>query len=309
MEKHPNVSMDTVFNCVIPYIHECDDRNSVSLVCRKWDCQLRMHFDDIDITPWIQEISNTFKCLKALNIRRMVVGDSDLELLARTRGKDLRGLMIDRCKGFSTNGLLHIDIGRCVSEYDDKDLTILAKNCSKPLVSVKLFGRHEVDLVDFFSYAVRLEDFSCDMGLQVIGQYCKKLRRFKNFGLVTQTGLINVAQGCLELECLRIQLTDISNETLEYIGTHLKNLRDFHIILLNDSKTTLPLDNGIRVMLIGCSKLERLSIYFCSKGLTDICLGYIGKFGHNLRYLFLRGCVIESDAGLVELSKGCPKLR
>nr|GEY66225.1 zinc finger, CCHC-type [Tanacetum cinerariifolium] len=30
-------SMDTVFNCVIPYIQNGDDRNSVSLVCHKWN--------------------------------------------------------------------------------------------------------------------------------------------------------------------------------------------------------------------------------------------------------------------------------
>ncbi|GJU51059.1 ACT domain-containing protein [Tanacetum coccineum] len=39
--------------------------------------------------------------------------------------------------------------------------------------------------------------------------------------------------------------------------------------------------------------------------LTDVGLGYIGKYGHNLRYLFLN---CKGVSGLVELSKGCPKL-
>ncbi|GKC30387.1 D-3-phosphoglycerate dehydrogenase 1, chloroplastic-like protein [Tanacetum coccineum] len=43
--------------------------------------------------------------------------------------------------------------------------------------------------------------------------------------------------------------------------------------------------------------------------MTDVGLGYIGKYGHNLRSLFLRGGTGESDAGLLDLLKGCPKLR
>ncbi|GKE82726.1 coronatine-insensitive 1, partial [Tanacetum coccineum] len=39
----------------------------------------------LDITPWIKEIAVKFVSLKALHIRGLVVGDEDLELLARTR--------------------------------------------------------------------------------------------------------------------------------------------------------------------------------------------------------------------------------
>ncbi|GJY24488.1 coronatine-insensitive protein 1-like protein isoform X1 [Tanacetum coccineum] len=457
--------MDTVFNCVIPYIHDGDDRNSVSLVCRKWyelDSVTRKHvtvhlfysptpsrlhqrfpflesltlkglpsgfeyLSDIDITPWIEEISVSFKFLKTLYIRSMVVDDSDLELLARTRGKDLRVLKIIKCKGFSEDGLLYI--GKCcnglrtlclnnefnvtmkngkwlhelalqntgietldfrciITRYDVKDLTLIAKNCSRSLVSLKIAAVDLINLVDVFRHAVRLKDFvggewvedqvyagfkfptsmrcmgiydltessfpfvlpfahqlrelhlidvnldansqclfiqSCpnlevlyimdhfgDMGLQVIGQFCKKLRKFETYGRATQMGLITMAKGCLELECLHIHLTDISNEILECVGTHLKNLRDFHMTLsYKYSKTTSPLDDGIQAMLIGCSKLERLSIHLRPRhgGLTDVGLGYIGKYGHNLRYLSLGHLGKSAAAGLVCLSKGCPKLR
>ncbi|PWA99559.1 hypothetical protein CTI12_AA006200 [Artemisia annua] len=455
MEKRLNVSIDTVFNCVIPYIHDGDDRNSVSLVCRKW-CELegvtrkhvtvhlfyspkpsRLHQRfpllesltlkglsrwslkklSIDITPWIHEISVSFKCLKSLCIRCMVVGDLDLELLARTRGKDLRVLKMIYCEGLSTDGLLHI--GKCcndlrtlclkghwvhekdgkwlhelalqntgieslefsnIKKYDVKDLTLLAKNCSQSLVSLKLCRSSRcalIDLVDVFRYVVRLEDFvgggwdknegyggfkfpptirrmsvtnktslplvlplahqlrelyldhllmdadsrcfliqrcpnleilhiGCelgDMGLKLLGQFCKKLRCYKTFGFVSHIGLIALAQGCLALECLHVNLTHITIEAMKCIGTHLKNLHDFRLTYKH-GYTSLPLDNGILAVLIGCGKLERLGI--C--GLTDVGLGYIGKYGHNLRYLSLQYAG-ESDAGLMELSKGCPKLR
>ncbi|GJZ61211.1 coronatine-insensitive protein 1-like protein, partial [Tanacetum coccineum] len=407
MDEHPNDSIDTIFNCVIPYINDGADQNSVSLVCRKWyelDCMTRKHvtihlfysptpsrlvqrfpflesltlkvlptcftrISNIDINPWIQEISISYKFLKELHIRLVNVCDSDLELLTRTRGKDLRVLQISKCKGLSTDGLMHIgkycnDLrtffleDNCVGEkdgkwlhelalhsmrieslnfrysvyeYDDKDLTLLAKNCSQSLVSLKITGGYLDHIVDVFSYAIKLEIFVGDewdyfhcedeesVGLRLPPDMCY-------IGLSELTShllplvLPFAHQRCPNLEVLYISdmfadrglqviVTDISNETMECIGTHLKNLRDFHMILRNkDSKTTLPLDNGIRAILIGCSKLERLRVSFWSTGLTDVGLGYIGKYGHNLRYLSLSN-VGESDAGLVELSMGCPKLR
>jgi coronatine-insensitive protein 1 len=60
------------------------------------------------VTPWIKEISQYFDCLKNLHLRRMIVQDSDLMLLARTRGHVLQSLKLDKCSGFSTHGLSFI---------------------------------------------------------------------------------------------------------------------------------------------------------------------------------------------------------
>nr|XP_043634056.1 coronatine-insensitive protein 1-like [Erigeron canadensis]XP_043634057.1 coronatine-insensitive protein 1-like [Erigeron canadensis] len=466
---------DTVFNCVVPYIHDSRDRSSVSLVCRKW-CELdgatRKHvtigmcysttpsrlvhrfpllesltikgkpraamFDLIPenwggfVTPWVLEISRSLTCLRSVHFRRMIVKDSDLELLTRSRGNELRVLKLDLCSGFSTDGLLHI--GRVCSnlrelylqeslivekdgdwlhelamrnmvleslnfymtelvKFDYKDLKLIAKNCCQSLVSVKISDCDVTDLVDFFSYAVNLEKFGggafgnqaekyigmkfpprlrsmalnyisqpeipvvlpiasriteldllyamidtdghcflvqrCpnlvvldtrdaigDVGLQVLGHFCKKLRRIKiergddEEGFVSQRGLIDLAQGCVELECLHVNLTDITNEALYCVGTHLKNLYDFRMILLDKEVTIteLPLDNGIRALLSGCSKIERLGVYLRPGGLTDVGLGYIGQYAENVEYMLL-GFTGETDAGFIELSKGCPKLQ
>ncbi|GKA12787.1 hypothetical protein Tco_0692333 [Tanacetum coccineum] len=227
--------MNTVFNCVIPYIHDGNDRNSISLVCCKWyelDCMTRKYvivhlfysptpsllnqrfpflesltlkglssgfkyLSDIDITPWIEEIFVSFRRLKSLHICHMDLYDLDLKLLARTRGRDLRVLKICKCKGFSTDGLLHIDKycndlrtlclkrnqfnnkdGKWLHElalqntgiesldlryfniHDVKDLTLLVKNCCRSLVSLKIVEVVDlINLVDVFRHAVRLEDF------------------------------------------------------------------------------------------------------------------------------------------------------
>lgn len=129
-------------------------------------------------------------------------------------------------------------------------------------------------------------------------------------GVISQRGLIAVAQGCLELEYFAVHVTDITNESLEYIGTHLKNLHDFRLVLLDSQEiiTDLPLDNGVRALLSGCPKLTRFALYLRPGGLTDVGLGYVGQYSPNVNWILL-GHVGESDAGLMEFSKGCPRLQ
>ncbi|GJZ12496.1 leucine-rich repeat, cysteine-containing subtype protein [Tanacetum coccineum] len=343
-----------------------------------------------DAISWIREIAVSFKCLKALHIRRLFIDDSDLELLAKTRGNDLRSLQIYKCGGISENGLMYISMycdklkTLCVdlSFYADekggkwlrelalrntgietfslklhkelsyyRDIAPLLKSSCKSLVSLRIKEYSIDEIGDALSYTVNLAHLSVaflklnvdsgsfkfpssirclgihklcpnlealcvkevrgDTGMQLIGQFCKKLRSL-TFPSGTHTGLIAVAQGCANLELLHVILTDISNEALECIGSNLKSLCDFDIQVGRGGyniRTSLPLDNGIRAMLIGCTKLERLGIHLYSNAyLTDMGLWFIGTYGGNLRFLSLTR-IGESDAGLVELSKGCPKLR
>ncbi|GJU41658.1 leucine-rich repeat, cysteine-containing subtype protein [Tanacetum coccineum] len=131
------------------------------------------------------------------------------------------------------------------------------------------------------------EDVCGDGGLQVIGKFCKKLRKLTHHGRVTHVGLISLAKGCTNLESLDVVIKNISNEALECYANGLQQTR------------------------------ERLCIrHLWHGGLTDVGLEYIGKYGSNLRSLALEcvensntGLVKLSDAGLVKLSEGCPKLR
>ncbi|GKD51251.1 leucine-rich repeat, cysteine-containing subtype protein [Tanacetum coccineum] len=250
-------------------------------------------------------------------MRHLVVHDEDLETLARTRGKDLRSLKIKKCKGFSTDGLMLVSkycnqlrtlcLKYCYRiELKDaiwlhqlalnsmvlerfhvtntdisyaEDLTLLAKNCCNSLISFKIGACYLIKLEDAFRYAVRDEDIQCLLlkrcpnlevlytedvcgyrGLQVISQYCKKLRKLTHYGFVP-------------------------------IWT-----------------THGPLDNGIQAMLMDCNQLESLDISMWHGGLTDVGLEYIGKYGHNLRFLSLTRTG-KFDAGLAKLSEGCPKLK
>ncbi|KAM1020155.1 hypothetical protein ACFX13_042183 [Malus domestica] len=388
------------------------------------------------VTPWVMEIANSFHRLKCLHFRRMIVSDSDLELLADSRGRVLQVLKLDKCSGFTTGGLLHIgrscrnlrtlflEESSIVEEDGDwlhalavnntvletlnfymtdlikvkfEDLELIAKNC-RSLTSVKISDCEILELVGFFRHAAVLEEFCggsfndqsesysvvtlpqklcrlgltymgknemqivfpfatllkkldllyalldtedhctliqrCpnlevletrnvigDRGLDVLARSCKRLRRLRiergadegmedEEGVVSQRGLMALAQGCLELEYLAVYVSDITNASLEYIGTYSKNLSDFRLVLLDreETITDLPLDNGVRALLRGCHKLRRFALYLRPGGLTDLGLSYIGRYSPNVRWMLL-GYVGESDAGLLEFSKGCPSLQ
>lgn len=160
-----------------------------------------------------------------------------------------------------------------------------------------------------------------DKGLEILGHNCKKLKRLRvergsdeqdledEGGLVTQCGLMALAQGCLDLEYVAVYVSDITNAALDCFGTYSKNLFDFRLVLLDREHPVpdLPLDNGVRALLRGCEKLRRFALYLRSGGLTDVGLGYIGQYSQNVRWMLL-GRVGQSDSGLIELSKGCLSL-
>ncbi|KAF6153501.1 hypothetical protein GIB67_027368 [Kingdonia uniflora] len=389
--------------------------------------------------PWIREISEGFNRLKKLHFRRMVILDKDIEVLVRSLGHIMQSLMLDKCSGFSTDGLLHVGRScRCLkilfleesiiiendgqwlhelavnntvletlnfymtslAQISIRDLELIARNCHS-LVSVKISDYDTLDLINlinFFRAASMLEEFGggylseqpegyaavllpprlcrvglsfmggdempilfpralhlkkldllysllntedhcqliqqCpnleiletrnvigDIGLEVLAQSCKRLKRLRiergadegmedEQGVVTQTGLSALAQGCVELEYIAVYVSDITNASLESIGTYCKNLLDFRLVLLDREThiTDLPLDNGVRALLMGCEKIRRFAMYLRAGGLTDVGLRYIGQYSNNVRWMLL-GYVGESDTGLMDLSRGCPNLQ
>lgn len=58
-------------------------------------------------SPWIEAAIRHCPGLEELRLKRMVVSDEDLELLARSF-PNFKSLVLDSCEGFSTNGLAAI---------------------------------------------------------------------------------------------------------------------------------------------------------------------------------------------------------
>ncbi|KAK1321867.1 Coronatine-insensitive protein 1 [Acorus calamus] len=161
-----------------------------------------------------------------------------------------------------------------------------------------------------------------DRGLEVLAQSCRKLRRLRIErgedeqgledvqGIVSHTGLINLARGCPELEYLAVYVSDITNTAFETLGSYSKNLTDFRLVLLDrlSKITDLPLDNGVRALLTGCDKLRRFALYLRPGALTDTGLSYVGHYSNNIRWMLL-GYVGETDEGLLRFSEGCHNLQ
>ncbi|KAH9317391.1 hypothetical protein KI387_019160 [Taxus chinensis] len=160
-----------------------------------------------------------------------------------------------------------------------------------------------------------------DKGLEVVANNCKKLKRLRvergadeptledEQGWISHKGISFVAQGCPLLEYIAVYVSDICNSTLKTVGEYCKNLKDFRLVLLDKEEqiTDLPLDNGVKALLQGCEKLNRFAFYVRPGALTDIGLSYIGKYSTNVRWMLL-GFAGETDLGILEFSKGCPKL-
>ncbi|KAI0502112.1 hypothetical protein KFK09_017058 [Dendrobium nobile] len=146
--------------------------------------------------PWINEAALNFTCLKSLHFRRMIVNDVDIDVLVRARSHILQSLMLDKCSGFSTDGLLFIasscrslrtlflDESSIIEKNGDwlhhlamnnsaletlsfyntelqvswKDLALIAKNCQS-LVSLKISECDISDLVGVLNMATGLEEF------------------------------------------------------------------------------------------------------------------------------------------------------
>lgn len=390
--------------------------------------------------PWVSEIADAFLCLKCVHFRRMIVKDEDIGVLVRGRGHMLNVLKLDKCNGFSTDGLVVIarscrnlrnlfleesiisderevnwlhelainnSVLQSLNFYMTElkvswqDLELIARNC-RSLISLKISDCDISNLVRFFNDARSLEEFGggsfddqvgelnryenirfppklcrlglsymgvnempvifpfaaslkkldlqftflstedhceliqkCpnleiletrnvigDRGLEVVSQTCRKLKRLRiergdddqgledAQGTVSHQGLIAIAEGCPDLEYLAVYVSDITNSALVSIGTHSKNLSDFRLVLLDTQEriTELPLDNGVRSLLQGCTKLRRFALYLRTGGLTDVGLGYLGEYSTNVRWMLL-GHVGESDFGLLHFSRGCPKLQ
>ncbi|KAL2524792.1 Coronatine-insensitive protein 1 [Abeliophyllum distichum] len=362
----------TVWDLVIPYIQDPHDRAAVSQVCPQWchvDAITRKHVT-IDfchtakpdrlfrrfpflnsleingcppdiygsiygdwkscITPWLQEIAD--RDIKALDFQRMIVSDSDLDLLATSvAGKVLEVLKLNRCSGFSTDGLLHIvrSCGRLrtlsiegsyIIENDGEwlhelalrsttlenlnffmtslgkirrgDLELIARNCAS-LVSMKIGDCRVSDLNSFFHASTVLEEFA--------GGYIYNANQVKfpprlcrlNLNLMHYAvrQVIPIASRFIELD---LRTSDIDREDHCLLLKSCPNLK----IL----KTTCAIgDSGLVDLAQFCKRMKELRIYgygecLEARAVTERGLIALSMGCRELEYLTIYGSNITNDA-------------
>nr|GEX27066.1 ACT domain-containing protein [Tanacetum cinerariifolium] len=115
--------------------------------------------------------------------------------------------------------------------------------------------------------------------------------------MISEDGLVDIARYCKDLRSLRLDGNDIDRDAN---GKWLHELA-----LCNTVMESLYFQDPFDTYDM---KDVTLLVKKCSKSLMDVGLGYIGEYGDNLRNLSL-SYTGGSDVGLLELSKGCQKLR
>ncbi|PAN27523.1 hypothetical protein PAHAL_5G086800 [Panicum hallii] len=277
-------------------------------------------------SEWLHELAVNNSVLVTLNfyMTDLKVEPSDLELLAKNC-KSLLSLKMSDCDlsdliGFlQTSKALQEFAGGSFSEVGEYTKYEKKLDLQYTLLTTEDHCQIIAKCPNLLVLEVR--NVIGDRGLEVVADTCKKLRRLRiergeddpgqeEQGGVSQLGLTAVAVGCRELEYIAAYVSDITNGALESIGTFCKNLYDFRLVLLDQQKeiTDLPLDNGVRALLRNCTKLRRFAFYLRPGGLSDVGLGYIGRYSGNIQYMLL-GNVGESDNGLIQFAMGCTNLR
>ncbi|EPS60135.1 hypothetical protein M569_14670 [Genlisea aurea] len=287
------------------------------------------------VTPWLEEIARSFARMKALHFRRMIVTDSDLKFLASSTGKMLETLKLDKCAGFSTDGLLHVarscrnlrslimeeskiveknaewlhelaenstslqHLNFYMTEFslpDPVDLELISKRCPS-LTSVKI---HECDLSElatFFNHASSLEEFG--------GGSFREPSAFHD----EEAQLREYSSVVFPPKLCRLGLTYLGRAEMPVVypvASNLKKLDLFYALLDTESHCQL---------IQRCPNLEILET---RNVVGDRGLETLARYCKKVKRLRIERAADENDIedvegivtqkGLISVSLGCPQL-
>ncbi|KAK4426035.1 protein AUXIN SIGNALING F-BOX 3 [Sesamum alatum] len=215
--------------------------------------------------------------LEELRLKRMVVSDESLELLAKSF-PNFKSLVLVSCEGFTTDGLATIASNCRVQELrvfpsdpyglDDKCCT---DYCGKKLPQF-LFASGCAPLTPLFQMQLPIYHLMKVSG--AIVQSCKGLKRLSVSGLLT-------------------------DQVFLYIGMYAEQLEMLSIAFAGDS------DKGMLYVLNGCKKLKKLEIRDSPFGNVAL-LADVGKY-ETMRSLWMSSCEVTFGACKI-LAKKMPRL-
>ncbi|XP_043699304.1 coronatine-insensitive protein 1-like [Telopea speciosissima] len=245
--------------------------------------------------PWIREIAESFNCLKSLHFRRMIVKDADLKPLARARGQTLQVLQLDKCSGFSTDGLLHVARHcrslrilfleeSCIEDRDGQwlhelainntvlenlnfyntdlskisimDLDLIARNC-RSLVSLKTSDCEILDLVGFLRAATALEEFGG-------GSFNKQSEDYSVISFPPRLCRVGLSyMGRNEMPIIFPFASQLKKLDLMYVmldtEDHCQLIQRCPNLEILEARNVIG-DRGLEVLAQSCKKLKRLRI-------------------------------------------------
>jgi coronatine-insensitive protein 1 len=242
------------------------------------------------VTPWVEEIAKSFTSLKAIHFRRMIVKDSDLEIISRSPGLGLEVLKLDKCSDFSTDGLLRVTRNcrnlrtlfleeSTINEIDGNWLHELALHST----SLETLNFYMTELVK-----VRFED------LELIAENCKKLISVK----ISDCEILNLLGFFRAAEALEEFGGGSFNEQPELYSTVTFPRKLSHLGLTYMGKNEMPIVFPFALLL------KKLDLLYALLDTEDHCL--LIQRCPNLESLETRNVI--GDRGLEALSRHCKKL-
>uniref|UniRef100_A0A7N0ZW98 Coronatine-insensitive protein 1 n=1 Tax=Kalanchoe fedtschenkoi TaxID=63787 RepID=A0A7N0ZW98_KALFE len=270
---------------------------------------------------WLHEIAVRNTVLEILNFYNTdlaKVAFQDLELISRNC-RSLKSVKTGEWEiidllGFFRSAASLEEFGGGSYNRPPEDYSVVSFPATIRRLGLTYMGRNELPIV--FPIGSVLTKLDLVYALLETEDHCNLIRKCPNLevletrNVIGDRGLEMLAVYCKKLKRLRIERGADEQGMEDEEGTCLKKLRDFRLVLLDREEivTDLPLDNGVRALLMGCRRLVRFALYLRPGGLTDVGLSYIGMYSNNVRWMLL-GHVGETDAGLLEFSRGCPSLQ
>ncbi|KAJ0988757.1 hypothetical protein J5N97_007113 [Dioscorea zingiberensis] len=242
------------------------------------------HFADFNLVPpgwggyahlWIETVARECPCLEELQLKRMVVTDDNLELLARSF-PNLKALVLISCEGFSTDGLAAI-----------------ATHCRV----LRELDLQENEVEDRGSQWLSCFPDSCT-SLVSLNFACLK-------GEVNAGALERLVARCPNLKSLRLNRT-VSMETLAKVLARAPQLVDLGTgsLMLTDRRSESY--HKIFDIFHKCKSLRSMSGFWnaaprCLLALYQVCL--------NLTSLNLSYAPSIQGSDLIKLVRQCTKLQ
>ncbi|KAL9675377.1 hypothetical protein QQ045_003579 [Rhodiola kirilowii] len=233
--------------------------------------------------------------LKSIHFRRMIVKDSDLEALAQARGPMLLELKLDKCSGFSTDGLLRVAQSCRLWPSDVcavfDFVTISCWFCLKCLgtfsisASLEEFsGGSQNRLLDDIIYV------SLPATIQRLGLTNIRSKISKGLRILFPLGGFELTK--LDLGYTMLKIEDhhhwkfpnlevleardvIGDGGLEALAFNCKKLKRLRIERGEQGREGMVSHKGLEEIAQGCSQLEYLSVYVSD--ITNETLEIIGR--------------------------------
>ncbi|CAA6667837.1 unnamed protein product [Spirodela intermedia] len=346
---------EEVVEHIFDFLTSHRDRNTVSLVCKAWYRVERLSRRNVFIgncyavkpgtlvsrfppsfrrlqsrspgwganaLPWVEAIARGCPNLEELHLKRMVISDECLELLARSF-PNFRALVLVSCEGFSTDGLAAIAT-HC-NCFPDSCTSLVSLNfaCLKGEVNALALERlvtrcTNLQSLRLSSAGPQLRDLGTGsyvhdprsepyLNLASAFMACKSLRSLSGFWEVTAQCLPAVYPICSNLTTLNLSYAaSIQGTELIKMIRHSRKLQSLWVLDLIG-------DRGLCVVASTCKELQELRVFpsdpsgdgsaasVTEEGLLSVSMG-CPKL-HSILYF----CRQMTNAALIDVAKNCPR--